>query len=176
MGKEGRALAVTRGTRRGKWPCAYPYRSGLVSATPDRTASRAPKSTWVILLTVWEYVPGRVRMSWRSTRAVGAVCTTEFVATLAAPSSVPVDPSASNTGLDAPRLTDGRIVLACNPTHEAAAVSLCSSRHTTAKPGRDGSFWRPRWRVAPGSIIQAADGRLHLVFTHIAGHTSITLS
>jgi predicted neuraminidase len=142
----------------------------LVSATWDATAGRLrlPQDhLGVIQPAVWEYAPGRVRMLLRATRAVGSVCIAEscdFGRTwsLAQPTTVPH----SNSGLDAVRLADGRIVLACNPTHEGRSpLSLLISAD-------NGASWPQRLdlETAPGefsypSIIQAADGRLHLVYT-----------
>ena len=146
-----------------------------MSATWDTTTGqlRVPQEhRGVIQPTVWEYAPGRVKMLLRSTQAVGAVCVTEssdFGRTWspARPTTIPH----SNSGLDAVRLTDGRIVLACNPTHEGRSpLALLISTD-------NGETWPRRLdlETAPGefsypSIIQAADGRLHLVYTHRRTH------
>ena len=146
-----------------------------VSATWDAATDqlRLPQEhRGVIQPTVWEYAPGRVKMLLRATQAVGAVCVAEssdFGRTWspARPLAIPH----SNSGLDAVRLTDGRIVLACNPTHEGRSpLSLLVSDD-------NGETWPRRLdlETTPGefsypSIIQAADGRLHLVYTHRRTH------
>ena len=107
-------------------------------------------------------------MLLRATQAVGAVCITEssdFGRTWS-PARPTMTPH-SNTGLDAVWLTDGRIVLACNPTHEGRSPLsfLVSIDNGETWPRRldletaAGEFSYP-------SIIQAADGRLHLVYTY----------
>ena len=126
----------------------------------------------VIQPTAWEYAPGRVKMLLRATQAVGAVCVTESsdhgrTWSPARPTTIPH----SNSGLDAVRLVDGRIVLACNPTHEGRSpLSLLISTD-------NGETWPRRLdlETVPGefsypSIIQAADGRLHVVYTHRRTH------
>lgn len=122
----------------------------------------------VIQPTLWEYAPGRVKMLMRSTRKVGCVCTSQSndygrtwspAARLAIPNP--------NSGLDAVRLTDGRIVLACNPVPEGRTpLSVLASDD-------NGATWPRRIDVETGpgeysypSVIQADDGRIHLVATH----------
>jgi predicted neuraminidase len=71
-----------------------------------------------------------------------------------------------NSGLDAVRLADGRVVLACNPTHEGRTpLSLLVSED-------NGETWPLRMDLETGpgeysypSIIQASDGRVHVVYT-----------
>ncbi|MCU0502388.1 MAG: exo-alpha-sialidase [Anaerolineae bacterium] len=146
-----------------------------VSATWDTTTGqlRLPQEhLGVIQPTVWEYAPGQVKMLLRATQAVGAVCITEssdYGRTWAPARPTPIPHS--NTGLDAVRLTDGRIVLACNPTHEGRSplTLLISTDNGETWPRRldletaAGEFSYP-------SIIQAADGRLHLVYTYRRAH------
>jgi predicted neuraminidase len=149
--------------------------SELVSATWDAASGqlRLPQEhRGVIQPAVWEYAPGRVKMLLRATRAVGAVCVAEsndFGRTWspARPLAIPH----ANSGLDAVRLTDGRIVLACNPTHEGRsplALLISDDNGETWPRRRDletaaGEFSYP-------SVIQAADGRLHVVYTHRRTH------
>ena len=160
-------------TRAGAAPA--PADSALVSATWDTTTGqlRLPQEhRGVIQPTAWEYAPGRLKMLLPATQAVGAVCITEssdFGRTWspARPTTIPH----SNTGLDAVRLTDGRIVLACNPTHEGRSpLALLISID-------NGETWSRRLdlETAAGefsypSIIQAGDGRLHLLYTHRRTH------
>ena len=149
--------------------------SELVSATWDAAAGqlRVPQEhRGVIQPTVWEHAPGRVKMFLRATQAVGSVCVTESgdygrTWSPTRPTTIPH----SNSGLDAVRLADGRIVLACNPTHEGRRpLSLLVSND-------NGETWSHRLdlETAPGefsypSIIQAADGGLHLVYTYLRTH------
>lgn len=141
-----------------------------VSATWDADARelRLPQEfPGVIQPTVWEYAPGRLRMLMRSTRRVGAVCASasdDYGRTWspAVPTAIP-NP---NSGLDAVRLADGRIVLACNPVPEGRTpLSLLVSAD-------NGETWPVRIDLETGegeysypSIIQAADGRIHIVYT-----------
>jgi predicted neuraminidase len=152
-----------------------PSQSELISATWDVATGqlRVPQEhRGVIQPTVWEYAPGRVKMLLRATRAVGAVCISEsndFGRTWSPARPTPIPHS--NSGLDAVRLTDGRIVLACNPTHAGRsplALLISDDNGETWPRRRDletaaGEFSYP-------SIIQAADGRLHVVYTHRRTH------
>lgn len=140
------------------------------SATWDPASGqlRVPQSfPGVIQPTVWEYAPGRLRMLMRATRRVGAVCLSDSADygrtwSPARATSIP-NP---NSGLDAVRLADGRIVLACNPVPEGRTpLSLLISDD-------NGDTWPYRLdlETAEGeysypSIIQAADGRIHIVYT-----------
>jgi predicted neuraminidase len=122
----------------------------------------------VIQPTVWEYAPGHLKMLMRATQRVGFVCSArsdDHGRTWSAAS--PTDIPCPNSGLDAARLLDGRIVLACNPTHKGRTpLSLLAS-------GDNGDTWP--WRldleIGPGeysypSIIQASDGKVHVVYTY----------
>ena len=81
----------------------------------------------------------------------------------AAPTEIPCP----NSGLDAVRLADGRIVVICNPTHEGRTpLSILASTDN----GETWS-WRLDLETAPGeysypSIVQASDGRGHAVYTY----------
>ncbi len=122
----------------------------------------------VIQPTVWEYAPGRVKMLMRSTQRVGCVCSSiseDYGRTWS-----PVDRTEvpnPNSGLDAVRLGDGRVVLACNPVPEGRSpLSLLVSED-------NGVTWRHRIDLEkdPGeysypAIIQAEDGRVHVVATY----------
>ena len=144
---------------------------GVVSATWDVSTRRLllPQAhAGVIQPTLWEVAPGRVKMLMRSTQRVGCVCSAEsndYGRTWSAASRTEVPHS--NSGLDAVRLADGRIVLACNPTLEGRTpLSLLVSED-------DGETWPWRLDVETGpgeysypSIIQAADGRVHVVYTY----------
>ncbi len=135
----------------------------------ERGALRLPQATYgVIQPTAWEWAPGCVRMLMRATATIGAVCVADShdYGRTWSPlrrTSIP-NP---NSGLDAVRLADGRIVLACNPTAEGRTpLSLLVSRD-------NGETWPARLDIetAPGeysypSIIQGCEGRIHCVYTH----------
>ena len=142
-----------------------------MSAVWDEAAGQLvlPKHfSGVIQPTLWEYAPGRVKMLMRSTQRVGCVCasTSDDYGRTWSPVERTSIPN-PNSGLDAVRLRDGRIVLVCNPVRDGRTPLRAWCRMTTASPGRDGWTWRP----APGeysypSVIQADDGRVHVVATH----------
>lgn len=148
-----------------------PSDAGTTSAVWDATqnALRLPQGTHgVIQPTAWEWAPGRVRMLLRATATIGAVCladSTDYGRTWS-PLRRTAIPN-PNSGLDAVRLTDGRIVLACNPTREGRTpLALLVS-------GDNGETWPTRLdlETAPGeypypSIIQGGDGRIHCVYTY----------
>jgi predicted neuraminidase len=73
----------------------------------------------------------------------------------------------SSSGLDAARLSDGRIVLACTPTRVGRSpLSLL-----TSEDNGETWPWRRELETEPGeyshpSIIQAAGGRVHVVYTY----------
>jgi predicted neuraminidase len=141
-----------------------------VSATWDAAANELtlPQGhRGVIQPTLWEYVPGRLKMLMRATQRVGVVCAAESddYGRNWSP-AVPTPLPHSNSGLDAVRLHDGRVLLACNPVRQGRTpLSLLLSVD-------NGVSWSRRWDVEtePGeysypSIIQAVDGRVHLVYT-----------
>ncbi|MCD6291157.1 MAG: exo-alpha-sialidase [Anaerolineae bacterium] len=126
----------------------------------------------VIQPTVWEYAPGRLKMLMRSTRAVGFICSAtsdDYGRTWSEVSLTEIPHS--NSGLDAVRLVDGRIILACNPTHEGRTpLSLLMSED-------NGETWPWRKDIETGageysypSIVQGPDGRVHLVYTYRRQH------
>lgn len=122
----------------------------------------------IIQPTVWEYAPGRLRMLMRATQQVGFVCTAssdDYGRTWSAAS--PTDIPCPNSGLDAVRLADGRIILACNPTHAGRTpLSLLMS-----EDNGDTWPWRLELETDPGeysypAIIQTADGLVHVAYTY----------
>jgi len=72
-----------------------------------------------------------------------------------------------NSGLDAVRLQDGRILLACNPVPDGRTpLSVLVSED-------NGATWPRRIDLETGSgeysypsVIQAQDGQVHVVATH----------
>ena len=143
----------------------------VVSAVWDEAAGQLvlpSEFAGVIQPTLWEYAPGRVKMLMRSTRRVGCVCaaTSDDYGRTWSPverTSVP-NP---NSGLDAVRLTDGRIVLVCNPASDGRTpLSVLVS-------GDNGVTWSHRLDLETGpgeysypSVIQAAGGQVHVVATY----------
>ncbi len=122
----------------------------------------------VIQPAVWESSPNRLRMLLRATRPVGWVCVSDSedggrTWSAARATGVP-NP---NSGIDAIRLENGRVVLACNPVHtERSPLSLLVSND-------NGESWPERTDLEDGpgeysypSILQSADGRIHLVYTY----------
>jgi predicted neuraminidase len=141
-----------------------------VSATWDATSHELilPQQHYgVIQPTVWEWAPGRLRMLMRATQRVGYVCSSdsEDGGRSWSPASQTAIPC-PNSGLDAVRLADGRVVVACNPTHEGRTpLSLLISEDN----GKTWP-WRMDLETGPGeysypSIIQASDGKVHVVYT-----------
>ncbi len=122
----------------------------------------------VIQPTLWEFAPGRVVMLMRSTQRVGCVCRSasdDYGRTWSSAERLAIPNP--NSGLDAVRLADGRIVLACNPAREGRTpLSLLVSAD-------NGATWSRRVDLETGageysypSVIQAADGTIHVVATH----------
>jgi len=155
-------------------PGAGPYqaaRDTVVSAVWDEAAGTLvlPRHfAGVIQPTLWEHAPGRVKMLMRSTERVGCVCASasdDGGRTWSPVERVPVPNP--NSGLDAARLADGRIFLACNPVREGRTpLSVLVSED-------NGATWPRRVDLETGageysypSIIQADDGRVHVVATH----------
>ena len=127
----------------------------------------------VIQPTLWEHDPGRVKMLMRSTERVGYVCASasdDYGRTWSPAERVPIPNP--NSGLDAVRLADGRILLACNPVREGRTpLSVLVSED-------NGATWSRRVDLETGtgeysypSVIQAGDGRVRVVATH--GRTQI---
>ncbi|MBN2392866.1 MAG: exo-alpha-sialidase [Anaerolineae bacterium] len=126
----------------------------------------------VIQPTVWEYAPGCLKMLMRATQRVGFVCSAhseDYGRTWSAAARTEIP--CPNSGLDAVRLADGRIVLACNPTSEGRTpLSLLMS-----EDNGDTWPWRLDLETEPGeysypSIIQASDDKLHVVYTYRRDH------
>jgi predicted neuraminidase len=122
----------------------------------------------VIQPTLWEYAPGRVKMLMRSTQRVGCVCAAssdDYGRTWSQSERMAIPNP--NSGLDAVRLRDGRIALACNPVPEGRSpLAVLVSRD-------NGTTWPQRFDLETGAgeysypaIIQAADGRVHVAATH----------
>jgi predicted neuraminidase len=154
-------------------PGADRYEAGetVVSAVWDEAAGQVvlPKGfAGVIQPTLWEYAPGRVKMLMRATGRVGCVCASQSEdsgRTWSRAERLPIPNP--NSGLDAVRLRDGRIVLACNPVPEGRTPLsvLVSDDNGVTWPRRIDLETDPGEYSYP-SVIQAEDGRVHVVATH----------
>lgn len=155
-------------------PGADRYEAGsekAVSAVWDLAAGHLvlPRGfAGVIQPTLWEYAPGRVKMLMRATQRVGCVCASqsEDYGRTWSPAERLSIPN-PNSGLDAVRLRDGRIVLACNPVPEGRTPLsvLVSDDNGVTWPRRIDLETDPGEYSYP-AVIQAEDGRVHLVATH----------
>ena len=121
----------------------------------------------VIQPAVWENEPGRVRMVMRATRRVGTVllaASDDYGRSWS--SAQPLDIPHPNSGLDAARLPDGRIVLACNPVREGRTPLslLISSDNGDTWPQRIDLETEPGEYSYP-SVIATDTGQVHVVFT-----------
>ena len=143
----------------------------VVSAVWDKASGKLllpAHFSGVIQPTLWEYAPGRVKMLMRATQRVGCVCASlsdDYGCTWTPAERVPIPNP--NSGLDAVRLKDGRIALVCNPVREGRTplAVLTSKDNGATWP------WRLDLETGPGeysypSVIQAEDGRVHVVATH----------
>ena len=125
----------------------------------------------IIQPTVWEHEPGCLKMLVRA-RNTGRVCAagSEDCGRSWSPVTTTAIPH-SNSGLDAVYLGQGRAVLVCNPTHEGRTpLSILYS-------GDNGETWSRALdlEVEPGeysypSVIECADGLLHIVYTYRRTH------
>ena len=143
----------------------------LVSAVWDEAAGQLvlpDDHVGVIQPTVWEYAPSRLKMLMRATRRVGRICqatSNDFGRTWTP--AQPTDLPNPNSGLDAVRLTDGRVALVYNPTQSGRtplAVALSEDNgetwpHRRLLETEPGEFSYP-------AIIQTSDGLLNLTYTH----------
>jgi predicted neuraminidase len=142
-----------------------------VSAVWDEAAGRLvlPQGfAGVIQPTLWEYAPGRVKMLMRSTQRVGCVCAShseDYGRTWSPAERLPIPNP--NSGLDAVRLRDGRIVLACNPVREGRTpLSVLVSEDNGLTWPRRTDLETEAGEHSYPSVIQAEDGYLHVVATH----------
>ncbi|HEY7511709.1 MAG TPA: sialidase family protein [Vicinamibacteria bacterium] len=116
---------------------------------------------------LWRCRDGRLRMAVRTTERVGRVCVAESsddgrTWSAARPTALPHP----NSGLDAVKLSDGRVLLVYNHTPRGRTPL------TVAVSEDDGDSWQPRLALedAPGeysypAVIQASDGNVHVTYT-----------
>jgi len=143
----------------------------LVSAVWDEASGTllVPQQFFgVIQPMLWEYAPGRVKMLMRATQRVGCVCASlsdDYGRSWSPAERVPIPNP--NSGLDAVQLKDGRIVLVCNPVREGRRPLsvLVSADNGVTWSRRIDLETRPGEYSYP-SVIQAEDGRVHVVATH----------
>jgi predicted neuraminidase len=151
----------------------------IAQATPEVISAEWDTTTRTLLIpqthrgviqpALWEHAPGRLRMLMRPTRRIGRVClasSDDFGRTWSAATVTPVPNP--NSGLDAVRLADGRVVLVCNPVTEGRSpLAVLAS-------GDNGETWQhcADLETIPGehsypSVIQGRDGRIHVVYTYL---------
>jgi len=121
----------------------------------------------VIQPTLWETDSGEIRMLMRATRQIGHIC--ESISkdggmswTAARPISLP-NP---NSGIDAVKLTDGRVALVYNHTERGRSpINLALSLD-------DGQSWESPLIIEDGpgefsypAVIQSDEGKIHITYT-----------
>ncbi len=165
---DGTVLAGTSVESYNTWACWVDVSNDRCKSWSKRGPIYVPEELYgVIQPTLFEIGDGHICMLMRATRRIGRICRADShdsgrTWSLARPTELP-NP---NAGIDAVRLRDGRIVLVHNPTtagRSPLAVSV----------SRDGAeTWEQRIVLEdePGefsypSVIQATDGRVHVVYT-----------
>lgn len=130
-------------------------------------ASVPGEARGVIQPALFEAADGRLRMLLRSTGRIGRICVADSTDegetwTAATPTELP-NP---NSGIDAVRLADGRVVLCHNPTTQGRTPLVLSISED------DGGSWRRSavLESEPGeysypAVIQASDGSVHATYT-----------
>ncbi len=121
----------------------------------------------VIQPTLWVVEGKHIRMAMRATRRIGVVCMADsFDGGRTWTRARRTDLPHPSSGLDAVRLTDGRVLMVHNPTR-VGRTPLVVSESADA-----GDSWRRLLTLEddPGeysypAIIQADDGRVHIVYT-----------
>jgi predicted neuraminidase len=121
----------------------------------------------IIQPTIFETSDASLRMLTRATQRIGQICTaTSKDAGITWTDAAPTDLPNPNSGIDAVRLADGRVVLCHNPTHTGRTPLVLSVSND------DGVTWRvgPSLEMESGeysypAIIQAAGGDIHVTYT-----------
>jgi len=120
----------------------------------------------IIQPTIFQTPDGRLRMLCRATQRIGKICTsTSADDGLTWTPAQPTDLPNPNSGLDAVRLTDGRIILVYNHTrHGRSPLNIAISD--------DGIKFKPVITLESASgeysypaVIQKTDGRVHITYT-----------
>ena len=146
-------------------PPAVSHGAGIRSLQPDNFAG-------VIQPAIWEYAPGRLKMLMRATRRVGTYLPVNLGRHgLYLESGAATELENPNSGLDAVRLTDGRVVVVYNPSQSdrsPLAIALSEDNGETWPYSRfleteAGEFSYP-------AIIQSADGILHVTYSCWRNH------
>ncbi len=127
----------------------------------------------VIQPTVWETSPGHYTALMRSTAGVGKVCRTlSFDGAASWITASPMDLPNNNSGLDAVKLADGRVLLVYNHTTRDEPHGGRYRIHLAVSED-DGARWSDPWLMEDEgreysypAVIQAADGTIHLSYTH----------
>ncbi len=126
----------------------------------------------VIQPTLWELEPGHVRFLMRSTQRIGAVCCADSTDggrtwTDARPISLP-NP---NSGIDAIKLSDGRIVLIYNHTLRSDPHDGRYRIHMNISEDGGDTWGEPTLLEDEGieysypAVIETSDGKIHVTYT-----------
>lgn len=121
----------------------------------------------IIQPTVFEASDGSLRLLTRATQRIGQVCASSSNdGGLTWTGATRTDLPNPNSGIDAVRLIDGRVILCHNPTHMGRTPLVLSVSSD------DGVTWKsgPGLEMAAGeysypAIIQAAGGDIHVTYT-----------
>lgn len=161
----------------GGTPAEAPYRSwaAWIERSPDGGETwhkhgpvTVPGENYgVIQPTLWETDEGNVQMLLRSTDRIGRIA--ESLSTDGGKTWSPARPTElpnPNSGIDAVKLTDGRVVLVYNHTESGRSpIHLAVSDD-------DGRSWRDPLILEEGegefsypAVIQASDGTIHITYT-----------
>ncbi|HDS74885.1 MAG TPA: neuraminidase (sialidase), partial [Firmicutes bacterium] len=122
--------------------------------------------------TLWESEPGHVRAYLRSTREIGYICVSDSVDNgetwSAAEKTALPNP---NSGIDAVKLDDGRVVLIYNHTQRTDSQGGREIIHAAVSPD-NGTSWSAPWVIEDEgkeysypAIIQGSDGTVHVTYT-----------
>jgi predicted neuraminidase len=149
-------------------PAAFagrPFAGASQVVQPDNFAG-------VIQPAIWEYAPGRLKMLMRATRRVGRICqsSSDDMGYSWSPAQR-TELENPNSGLDAVRLADGRVVIVYNPSQSdrsPLAIALSEDNGVTWPYRRlleteAGEFSYP-------AIIQDANGFLHVTYSCWRNH------
>jgi len=144
-----------------------PAAAALLNPAAVHEAGAEDRTLGIIQPTIVALRDGRLRMFVRSTRAIGRICFADshdrgVTWTDARPTALP-NP---NSGIDAVRLRDGRILMVYNhSTRERTPLNIAVSSD-------DGATWQPfavleqaAGEYSYPAVIQSANGDVHVVYT-----------
>ena len=152
------------------WIHIYDPKSGSWSIRGPLAVPDTPRG--LIQPTLWEVMPGHIRSYLRSTREIGYICTSDSedngeTWSVAERTALP-NP---NSGIDAVKLADGRVVLIYNHTQRTDKRSGREIIHV-AVSSDDGETWSAPWVIEDEgteysypAVIQGVDGTVHVTYT-----------